>query len=108
MVQEEAAAAAMRNHQLQVPPEVVAKQVVAREVLAKGLVLTQRLVAKGLVLTQTLAVPPRMRLVRVARLSAEDVLGVHTRHISLMAKQRHEDCWHIDESALFPHSVWKC
>ena len=97
MVQEEAAAAAMRNYQLQVPPEVVAKQVVAREVLAKGLVLTQ-----------TLAVPPRMRLVRVARLSAEDVLGVHTRHISLMSKQRHKDCWRIDESALFPHSVCKC
>ena len=86
MVQEEAAAAAMRNHQLQVPPEVVAKQVVAREVLAKGLVLTQRLVAKEVVVAlakelggeqmAALAVPPRMRLVRVARLSAEHVFGL--------------------------------
>ena len=44
----------MRNHQLQVPHEVVAKQVVEREVLtkglvAKGLMLTQRLVAKEVV-----------------------------------------------------------
>ena len=54
MDQVEAAAAAMRNHELQVPHEVVAKQVVAREVLtkglvAKGLVLPHRLVAKEVV-----------------------------------------------------------
>ena len=98
MVQEEATAAAMRNHQLQVPHEVVAKQVVEREVLtkglvAKGLVVTQRLVAKEVVVAlakelvakqaAALAVAPRMRLVRVARLSAEDVLGLRTFHIAL-------------------------
>ena len=94
----------MRNHLLQAPHDVVAHQVVATEVLTQGLVAKEVVVAKQVA---ALAVAPRMRLVRVARLSAEHVLGLRTRHISLVSNWHYKACGHIDENALCPHSVWK-
>ena len=64
--------------------------------------LPKELVAKEVA---ALAVAPRMRLVRVTHLSAEDVLVLGKLHISQLAKWQCKDCGRINENAVPTYSL---